>query len=308
MSVWDVFSTRQKQSRGEIPDVFKYDDLPHALRVQIVHILNDAVGDDSVHYDSRDYCFTFIKDTILREHALFKLVSYPNSTRKDVFDYFLSLDSVELALDIVELAFVAVTIAWDNDQFRMRSQAKLKAQDAIEELNLRFKQHGVGYQFESRKIIRTDSELIHSEVIRPTLQLLRGKNLKGANEEFLRAHEHYRHARYQEAMVDALKAFESTLISICTIKGWIFQPKDSAKRLLDLVFEKGLLPAFMQSEFSALRGLLEGGVPVVRNKLGGHGQGVDSVEIPGYWARYAINTTASNILLLVEASRVNEKG
>ncbi len=307
MGSFDLFSTRRKQARGEFSDVFTYDDLPAPLRVQIVHILNDAVGTDSIRYGNYDYCFSYIKETICREHALFELVRHPQSIRKDVFSYFLNLGLTELALDVVELAFFTVAVTAENRQFQAESEPRLKAQEAIEELNRRFKQHGVGYQFESQKIIRIDSELLHSDVIKPTLQLLRGKSFQGANEEFLRAHEHYRHGRHQESMVEALKAFESTLMSICALKGWDFQPKDSAKRLLDLVFEKGLLPAFMQSEFSALRGLLEGGVPVVRNKLGGHGQGVDSREVPDYWARYAINSAASNILLLVEAASFKDE-
>jgi hypothetical protein len=58
----------------------------------------------------------------------------------------------------------------------------------------------------------------------------------------------------------------------------------------------------MQSAFSALRGLLEGGTSVVRNKPGCHCQGAELVNVPAYLARYALNTAASNILLLVEAA------
>ncbi len=134
------------------------------------------------------------------------------------------------------------------------------------------------------------------------MQLLSSNAYKGANEEFLKAHEHYKHNRYQECLVDALKALESVIKSICDSKGWTYQTSDSIKNLLKIIFDKELLPAFMESEFSALRGLLEGGTSVVRNKLGGHGQGAELKNVPSYWARYALNAAASNILLLVEAA------
>ena len=302
MAIFKLFSTRQKEAKGEMPDVFTYGALPNPLRVQIVHILTDAVGEDCVDYQYRNYCFNFIRGTLLKEHALFKLIDNPQNPQHEVLNYFLKLQDADKILDVVELAFTALLIVDGNHRFAQNSKPKIAPKDAIEELNQRFKQHGVGYQFESGQIIRIDSQLAHVEIMKPALQLLRSKAYKGANEEFLKAHEHYRHNRYQECLVDALKALESVLKSICDAKSWSYQVSDSTKKLLDIVFEKGLLPAFMQSEFSAMRGLLEGGTMVVRNKLGGHGQGSAQLNVPSYWARYALNTAASNMLLLVEAA------
>jgi hypothetical protein len=44
MAIPDLFSTRQKRERSEVPDVFVYDQLPETLRVQVVYILQDAIG------------------------------------------------------------------------------------------------------------------------------------------------------------------------------------------------------------------------------------------------------------------------
>jgi AbiJ N-terminal domain 4 len=269
MAIFKLFSTRQKEANGEIPDIFTYGALPKPLRIQIVHILNEVVGKDLVGYSSKNYCFTFIRDILLKEHALFKLTQYPKNPRHEVLEYFLELDDGNQVLDVVDLTFKAVQTLEGNNQFKHYSEPLISPADAIEELNQRFKQHGIGYQFESGVLIRIDTQLIHNEIIKPTLQLLNSKAYKGANEEFLKAHEHYKHDRYQECLVDALKALESVIKSICNSKGWAYQTTDSTKKLLDIIFEKGLLPAFMQSEFSALRGLLEGGTSVVRNKLGG---------------------------------------
>lgn len=44
MKVFDLFSKRQKRIRGEMPDVYQYETIPSELRVQIIHIINDAFG------------------------------------------------------------------------------------------------------------------------------------------------------------------------------------------------------------------------------------------------------------------------
>ena len=48
MGVMDIFSKRQRRMRGEVPDVYKYDDLPSGFRTQVVFILEDVftpIGD-----------------------------------------------------------------------------------------------------------------------------------------------------------------------------------------------------------------------------------------------------------------------
>ncbi len=50
-----------------------------------------------------------------------------------------------------------------------------------------------------------DSELVHAEVVKPALLVLRQKGFASAQAEFLAAHEHYRSGRNSEALVEALK-------------------------------------------------------------------------------------------------------
>ena len=58
--------------------------------------------------------------------------------------------------------------------------------DAVVELNTRFQEHGIGYQFESNKIVRVDSQFLHKEAVRPALRLLTATHYAGADEEFRR--------------------------------------------------------------------------------------------------------------------------
>src|SRR5690606_22438334 len=143
--------------------------------------------------------------------------------------------------------------------------------DAIKELNIRFKEAGVGYQFEQGELIRVDSQFIHSEVVKPVLELLgKNKDYRGASAEFLAAHEHYRHQRYKECLNDCLKSFESLMKSIHKKHSWTFNQNDTAKKLINGCLTNGLIPQYLQNQFSSINILLESGVPTIRNKEGGH--------------------------------------
>lgn len=303
MGVLDLFSKRQRRARGEVPDVYVYDKLPQELRVQIVHIVQDAFGQDQYGSENAAKAYEFVKQSLCREYGLFELIDYPKSDAHSVFNFFLQEKSTERALDVVELCFKVInSFIRDNYRYTSNTDRKIEPDHAVAELNERFKEHGVGYQFESNEIIRVDSEFLHSEAVKPALTVLRGAGFKGANEEFLLAHEHYRHGRYKECLVDALKAFESTMKAICKLRGWPNQPGDTAKTLIATCLSNGLLPQYLESQFSSLRSLLESGVPTVRNKNGGHGQGADPVVVPEYLARYGLNLTATTVLFFVEAN------
>jgi hypothetical protein len=230
------------------------------------------------------------------------LLPHAKSREEAVINFFQQEESVERALDVVELCFQLINgYVRDNQTYQYNTNRTLNPDEAIAELNERFKEHAVGYAFESNELMRVDSQFLHAEAVKPTLSLLRANMFAGANEEFLSAHQHYRHGRYKESLVDALKAFESTMKAVCEKRRWTHHPTDTAKALLAICFSKGLIPPYLESHFSSLRSLMESGMPTVRNKLGGHGQGSDPVAVPEFMARYALNLSATSILFIAEA-------
>lgn len=303
MPIFELFSKRQKKLRGEMPDVYQYNDIPSGLRVQIVHIVRDAVGTDGHWSNYATKAYEFMHDALCREYGLFELKPHASSHEEALFDYFLQTKEADKTLDVIEMCFKVIDTYVRQYEYQQNTERKQDADSALSELNARFKEHAVGYQFESGELIRVDSALVHSEIVKPTLSLLRDKAFSGANEEFLKAHEHYRHGRNKECLVDCLKAFESTMKAIHTKRKWLFQGTDTAKSLIDSCINNGLVASFHQAQLTALRSLLESGVPTVRNKLGGHGQGALQVSVPDHLARYALNVAATNILLLAEAER-----
>lgn len=306
MAIFNLFSKRQKALRGEVPEVFVYDKLPNPLKVQIVHLIKDTIGEPISSYSDNkpSETYEFIHNTLCREYGLFSLSDeHRNSDELAVLNYLLSVDDIEKALDIVELTFRYISVVMGGKQYYdSTTRVKLKPADAIQELNLRFREHGVGYQFESDEIIRVDSTYIHSEITKPVLTLLWNEKFSGANEEYLKAHEHYRHGRNKECLSDCLKAFESTMKIICSEKGWEHNQTDTASKLINVCFANNLIPSFTQNQFSSLQNLLTTGIPTIRNKVGGHGQGQVPQKVDDELTRYGLNLTGTNIIFLIEQS------
>lgn len=302
MAILDLFSTRQKRESGGVPDVFVYDRLPDALRIQIIYILSDAIGAPFVERYPTPAAEVYqnIVNDLRRHFGLVRLASSAYA-HDQLADFLRSEPDVSRCLDAIELA--CRVIEKFDAMYEHSVYAKLKPDEAIADLNHRFLEHGVGYQYLSGKVIKTDSEFLHAEVIKPALALLHDKRYRGANDEFLRAHEHYRKGEVKECLVNCLKALESALKAICKIRGWVFQPTDTAKTLFDTCFKNNLVPAFFQSHYTALKSTLESGVPTVRNKLGGHGQGSQVVTVPPHYAAYALHMTGSAIQFLIEAEK-----
>jgi len=92
------------------------------------------------------------------------------------------------------------------------------------------------------QIIRVDSWLIHSEVVRPALRYLHQRGFESPRREFLDAHSCYRAGDTKDAVTNANNAFDSTLKTICDQRGWAYDAGSKASRLLKAVHDNGLLP------------------------------------------------------------------
>ncbi len=289
MAFIETYSKRQRRLEGAgKQDVYQYDELPPAFRVQVIHIWNDAIG---VYYDTHGYSsgrtspanrfWSLIHSAMARELGVFTLTGKSGDPDEQSRKYLMIADTAS-ALDIIELSFRVIDKGVrDLDRYEIED-AKIKQDpdDAIEELNVRFKEHGIGYQYFDGVLVRLDSQFAHAELVKPALALLNGAGFEGPADEFMRAFEHYRQGRKKEAVAEALKAFESTMKSICATRKWSHPPNATAIPLIDTLFKRGLIPSELASHFSGLRTAMESGLPTVSNKTSRHGQGVAPIQIP----------------------------
>lgn len=302
MGVFETFSKRQrKRERAGEPDTYQYESLPQAFRVQVIHIWKTAIGESG---SAKAHYWPYIHDTLARERGVFTLAGERDDHLR-CMKFLLETDT-NGALDIIELSFLLIDRKVRDLDWLQRQELNItqSPDDAIQELNHRFQEHGIGYQYVSGEIIRIDSQYIHSEVVKPAISLLQEAGFRGPSDEFLDAHEHYRKGNYKEAIAGALKAFESTMKAICDVRKWPYSPSATAKPLIDVLLKNTLIPTYLESHFAGLRAAMESGLPTVRDKTSSaHGQGAEPVTVPQHMAAYALHLAAADIVFLVKAHK-----
>ena len=165
----------------------------------------------------------------------------------------------------------------------------------------------MGYRFENGKVFPIDSDLIHSEIVKPALQYLLIPGFEGPCDEFMNAYAHYRDGQMKDAITDANNAFESTLKTICDKRCWTYSQGSRSSDLLKIVRDNGLFPNYLDNSFDQLLATLKSGLPKVRSEEGAHGQGATPREAPDYIAAYALHLSAAKILFLIEAHRAMDQ-
>ena len=307
MTIADLFSKRQQKIRRDAPEVHGYTQIPGPLRVQIAHILRDLFG-HKVTYDLNGCVEAFgeIEQTLCREYGLCILPTKPTdlTTTPDVrvIDFLLHEEDQEKVLDVVEVSFRLLTRLRSSPEWQSRIPQE-KFDRAVTELNGRFAEYGIGYQYEKGEILRVESQFIHAEVVKPVLALLSAEEYAEANAEFLKALEHYRRSETKECLNECLKAFESAMKTICTKRKWAFKAKDTAKELIDVCLKNGLTPPLIHAHIRGVRATLARGIPTIRNRFPGHGQEVHLIDVPRHYAGYMLHLTAATIQFLVESEK-----
>jgi len=295
MPVIDTFAKRMERDRNAgKPVIYKYDELPEKFRVQVVYILRDLINQvggvawNEIHR-------TFVRETGVHIHG-------HGSYRDKCVDFIAHNPDIEQILSFIEIVLKLTDYSILDRYFPVLD-------DAISVLNHRFQEHSLGYryQYPPGQIVLVDSEYLHVEAVEPAASLLYDEGFSGAFDEFIQAHKHCREGNNKAAIASASNAFESVMKTICDIRGWEYDAqKATASALIRTLLANNLIPSEMQSHFTGLRTTLEGGVPTIRNKFAGHGQGSEPVEVPDYLASYALHLTASNIVFLVEAHKASK--
>jgi hypothetical protein len=317
----ELYSKRKKDAENP-PTAYRYD-LPDGFKRQVWHIWNDSIGyleevpvASIIDYDRYDLrredaildLYSRINKYLCDEHG--KTGLRGSSSCHALYLWLLEADT-DTALDIIEVSFAGIQIGQKDERFTqlMGPLIKLRFPDAVAKLNRRFMENAVGYRYEQGRIIRINSEFLHTETTEPAFRLLYQQGYEGALEEFRLAHKHFRDGseHYDDCLTNCGKALESTLKTICDRRKWAYKAGDTALKLLEVVFNKDLIPSYLQSHFSALRSTLESGVPTIRNREGGHGSGEKPNDVPEYLAAYQLHLTASAIVFLIRANEDVDK-
>jgi len=195
-----------------------------------------------------------------------------------------------------------------------------RKQEGVDEINEVFRQEGIGYEFSPwsekntylqvpgtpHRVMQTEilayplatkksNELVHNEMVMPTLQLLSGEKWKAANEQMLAAQGHFLRGDFRATIFECAATFETVLKTICKEKRWTYrEDKDTLKPLLDACKIGGLIDDFYADPI-----LLTAGI--IRNRLGGHGrEPTPTYTATAAHAEHMIHLTCSHILFVVK--------
>lgn len=300
----ELFS-RRNRDRKQDPEVYLYSDFSEAFRNQCIHIINDIL-DKANQLRHRSELSEMICSNYAREKGLKYLpgnYGYVNNT--DAIRKYCDNSKNEDFLDFLDYVFGVLSDSRVADYYGPTYRECVN--DGIDELNLRFRQRFLGYEFINGEIIQKTNEFTHQEIIKHALRILNDDRFQGANDEYLTAFDHLRAGNNKDAILNAGKAFESTMKVICIELRYPFEPnKDTAKTLIQVLRQNNFFPAYLETYLNNLCALLREGAPVVRNKESGHGQGEEVRSTADEYVEYVLNSVASNIVFLYRLFKSKE--
>ncbi|MCI5138136.1 MAG: hypothetical protein D3922_06900, partial [Candidatus Electrothrix sp. AR1] len=102
----DLYSKRRKRERGEFSDVYQYEDIPHSLRVQVVHMLKEAFTTERNTFSGEaNKEIKKINEALCREYGIFKLADENDEGFNELTHFLLQTKNYEQVLDVIELTF-----------------------------------------------------------------------------------------------------------------------------------------------------------------------------------------------------------
>lgn len=222
---------------------------------------------------------------------------------EDESDFFILLTHADqhnylLCLDLIELLSKWINAYYEADFSR-------EIDDMINDV---FRSNGIGYELIENQIIHKANDVVHREVVRPSLHFLSDPTYQGANEEMLRAFSDFRNSNYHGAIQNASNAFESTMKIIIETNGWEVISRNgpaprlnnaSANILIHTISENSGIERFHRAALRGLKELLQA-LSTLRNDHTGHGQGSERRETYIQHCEFALHSAAANILYLIK--------
>jgi hypothetical protein len=310
MPIFELYSKRLADSqRAGQSDVYQYDFIPSNLRVQFERIAVaslgkfGAYGDMYINPDENNSLWSQIEKIFLHEKGLYRIAD-GHLAGERVVEYMRTCGTDDW-LDILDLtAYVLRVISERPDIALSRKWAvNVSADNAVDEINYRLRQAGVGFQIEGGRVIRVDSQYIHSEMVKPTLSILSESGFEGPSQEFIAAHTHYRSGQHREAVAMAANALESTFKAIFDQKGWEYKKGARISDLIKVARAHALWPEYLDSSFEQLVATLQSGLPKIRDNDASHGQGSKPKDVPASIAAYALHLSAAKIVFIASCAR-----
>ena len=311
MEIYKTYKDRILEAQNPPPDVYFYDPIPDKIRIQVWTIFEDFFEDPDDYRDREIYhevCWSITKELQMAEgvESLDDIGLLFTSGKRDgaekLKEVFFRTMNTLYTLSILELIclkiFKSIEFLYET-WFETHKRPEL----ALEEINLRMKAIGLGYEFLNGFLIRINSKEVHNEIIKPSLSLLSSDPIyKGSDDEYREAFSFYKGAKYEQVLTECNKAIESCLVAIIEKRGWGLPSKLTMGPLVSKCKSKGLFKSYTENHLNNIPSMV-GSVSRIRDEDSGHGKGTKEREIPKELASYVLHLTATNIIFLIESER-----
>lgn len=252
-------------------------DLSADLRRRIWSTLQDR--NEPIHYSEPDNPGWINNSSILEEAEvtlgrLLGLDEYDENGRRQPHDLHLLLTRGEASavFDLLEIAF-----AYADPGARPEMQLAL---------NDSFVDFACPWRLSDGMIFRMDSQFLETEVLERATDLLGAPELEGAQAEFLTARDKLTDGSTRDAITYAAHSVESTA------KAMLGTNSGVATDLFRQLGTAGFLDDLPASKRAVVTKALNG-VGLLRNELGGHGQGASVIDLPRPYGELAVHLAAA---------------
>jgi hypothetical protein len=312
-AVRKLYSQRQREAEEGARSDYLYDDVPEPFRWQLWYAMeksfsaltprdpSEAIERGVFQVDPRAVGLHRVQQELREAYGKPSLsgASWYRDPEKDLLQFLLECEA-RLVLDLAEV-WLAVLSGLAR---RFRPDAPAASVSRWQsELNALLRSHRIGYEFVDGAPVRIDSAFLHVEVVKEAIALMHAEGFAAPLEEFARAVEHRDEGRPEDAITNANSAFESTMKVVFDREGIPYDPKATAKVLIQTLYDRGFLLPELEGLTNNLRAFLECSLPMLRSRHGAHGRGSLPRAIEESYATFALHLAGAFIVFLIQRHR-----
>ena len=302
----NIYSRRIRKIEKLDPYIYNFDGTK--VRTSFLQLFAKFRDEDFLFTTVRDFCET--KGEFLSEYTETWILN------KSFYDYNYLINDIKNLLEEYEaediLDFIDISICVINNDLKSLDEFIYSYHDDLFELtdlkeryiynlNETLEHNNLGFTVINDIVVTKESDFLHQEAIVKPLTLLVNEEFSGPVEEFQKAIAAYTKKDYENTIIEACKAYESTMKSILDkLKSTYQKDKSTAKSLLAELQKVGIFDPFLDNMFNNLNGILVSSLPTIRNKKSGHGDGIDIDTVERSYASYALNLAGSSIVFLLD--------
>jgi hypothetical protein len=257
-------------------------DVPDEARPKLATCLSDFDASFGVQRDPND---NWISHSSVGEEAIIRLMieqgweSIPETDTVEKGEYTRAFQHVvrrlepPILFDIIELALSFM----ERDE---REKCRIK-------VNQIFDLHDCAWRIADGEFFKLDSDFIGARLTAQAHDHLAANRFVGASNEFAKARQELGLQDVKDAIIHAGKSFESVM------KVMTGMEHANADQLIKAMLSQGYFDDLPESIRAGFAEQVMKTVPFLRNKLAGHGQGAQIVEVPPAYGELAVQLAAA---------------